>query len=213
MRSFVNYPENSDFSIHNIPFGVAVFNKEYIACCTRIGDLVIDLATLYDYGFFDEIEGLNDNVFDAYTLTEFIELKKTVTNAVRLKIQELLDENSKLANDEKTIEECFYELDQVKMMMPVHVPNYTDFYSSIEHATNVGKMFRDPANALLPNWKHLPVGYHGRASSIVVSGTEIIRPKGQTIPVDLDSPIFGPSKQLDFELEMAFIVNKNTEMG
>ncbi len=213
MRSFVNYPENSDFSIHNIPFGVAVFNKEYIACCTRIGDLVIDLATLYDYGFFDEIEGLNDNMFEAYTLNEFIELGKPVTNAVRLKIQELLDENSKLANDEKTIEECFYELDQVKMMMPVHVPNYTDFYSSIEHATNVGKMFRDPANALLPNWKHLPVGYHGRASSIVVSGTEIIRPKGQTKPADLDSPIFGPSKQLDFELEMAFIVNKNTEMG
>lgn len=213
MRSFVNYPENSDFSIHNIPFGVAVFNKEYIACCTRIGDLVIDLATLYDYGFFDEIEGLNDNVFEAYTLNEFIELGKPVTNAVRLKIQELLEENSKLANDEKTIEECFYELDQVKMMMPVHVPNYTDFYSSIEHATNVGKMFRDPANALLPNWKHLPVGYHGRASSIVVSGTEIIRPKGQTKPADLDSPIFGPSKQLDFELEMAFIVNKNTEMG
>ena len=213
MRSFVNYPENSDFSIHNIPFGVAVFNKEYIACCTRIGDLVIDLATLYDYGFFDEIEGLNDNVFEAYTLNEFIELGKPVTNAVRLKIQELLDEHSKLANDEKTIEECFYELDQVKMMMPVHVPNYTDFYSSIEHATNVGKMFRDPANALLPNWKHLPVGYHGRASSIVVSGTEIIRPKGQTKPADLDSPIFGPSKQLDFELEMAFIVNKNTDMG
>ena len=213
MRSFVNYPENSDFSIHNIPFGVAVFNKEYIACCTRIGDLVIDLATLYDYGFFDEIEGLNDNMFEAYTLNEFIELGKPVTNAVRLKIQELLDENSKLANDEKTIEECFYELDQVKMMMPVHVPNYTDFYSSIEHATNVGKMFRDPANALLPNWKHLPVGYHGRASSIVVSGTKIIRPKGQTKPADLDSPIFGPSRQLDFELEMAFIVNKNTEMG
>ena len=99
------------------------------------------------------------------------------------------------------------------MMMPVHIPNYTDFYSSIEHATNVGKMFRDPANALLPNWKHLPVGYHGRASSIVVSGTDIIRPKGQTKPADIDSPIFGPSKQLDFELEMAFIVNKNTEMG
>ncbi len=213
MKSFVNYPENSDFSIYNIPFGVAVFNKEYIACCTRIGDLVIDLATLYDYGFFDDIEGLNENVFEAYTLNEFIELGKPVTNAVRLKIQELLDENSKLANDEKTIEECFYDLDKIQMMMPVHVPNYTDFYSSIEHATNVGKMFRDPANALLPNWKHLPVGYHGRASSIVISGTEIIRPKGQTKPADSDKPIFGASKQLDFELEMAFIVNKNTEMG
>ena len=213
MKSFINYPQNSDFSIHNIPFGVAVFNREYIACCTRIGDLVIDLATLYDYGFFDEIEGLNENVFEAYTLNEFIELGKPVTNAVRLKIQELLLEGSSLFHDEKTIEECFYNLDKVQMMMPLHVQNYTDFYSSIEHATNVGKMFRDPANALLPNWKHLPVGYHGRASSIVVSGINFHRPKGQMKPADAEKPIFGASKQLDFELEMAFVLNKNTEIG
>ena len=213
MKSFISYDQNSDFSIYNIPFGVAVFNQEYIACCSRIGDQVIDLATLYDYGFFDEIEGIDENVFEAYTLNEFIELGKPVTNAVRLKIQELLQENSKLAQDEKTISECFFAIDQVKMMMPVHIPNYTDFYSSIEHASNVGIMFRGAENALLPNWKHLPVGYHGRASSIVVSGTEIIRPKGQTKPADVDSPIFGPSKQLDFELEMGFIVNKHTEMG
>lgn len=213
MKSFINYPQNSDFSIHNIPFGVAVFNREYIACCTRIGDLVIDLATLYDYGFFDEIEGLNENVFEAYTLNEFIELGKPVTNAVRLKIQELLLESSSLSHDEKTIEECFYDLDKVQMMMPLHVQNYTDFYSSIEHATNVGKMFRDPANALLPNWKHLPVGYHGRASSIVVSGINFHRPKGQMKPADAEKPIFGASKQLDFELEMSFVLNKNTEIG
>ena len=213
MKSFINYPQNSDFSIHNIPFGVAVFNREYIACCTRIGDLVIDLATLFDYGFFDEIEGLNENVFEAYTLNEFIELGKPVTNAVRLKIQELLLEGSSLSHDEKTIEECFYDLDKVQMMMPLHVQNYTDFYSSIEHATNVGKMFRDPANALLPNWKHLPVGYHGRASSIVVSGINFHRPKGQMKPADAEKPIFGASKQLDFELEIAFVLNKNTEIG
>ena len=213
MKSFINYPQNSDFSIHNIPFGVAVFNREYIACCTRIGDLVIDLATLFDYGFFDEIEGLNENVFEAYTINEFIELGKPVTNAVRLKIQELLLEGSSLSHDEKTIEECFYDLDKVQMMMPLHVQNYTDFYSSIEHATNVGKMFRDPANALLPNWKHLPVGYHGRASSIVVSGINFHRPKGQMKPADAEKPIFGVSKQLDFELEMAFVLNKNTEIG
>ena len=213
MKSFINYPQNLDFSIHNIPFGVAVFNREYIACCTRIGDLVIDLATLFDYGFFDEIEGLNENVFEAYTLNEFIELGKPVTNAVRLKIQELLLEGSSLSHDEKTIEECFYDLDKIQMMMPLHVQNYTDFYSSIEHATNVGKMFRDPANALLPNWKHLPVGYHGRASSIVVSGINFHRPKGQMKPADAEKPIFGASKQLDFELEMAFVLNKNTEIG
>lgn len=213
LQSFVKYDQNSDFSIHNIPFGVGVFGQEYIACCTRIGDQIIDLATLYDYGFFDEIEGLNENVFEAYTLNEFIELGKPVTNAVRLKLQQLLNVDSKIKDDEKLMEECFFNADQVNMMMPVHIPNYTDFYSSIEHATNVGKMFRDPANALLPNWKHLPVGYHGRASSIVVSGADIIRPKGQMKPADADKPIFGPCKQLDFELEMGFIVNKNTEMG
>ncbi len=213
MKSFVNYSDQSDFSIYNIPFGVAVFNQEYIACATRIGDMVLDLATLYDYGFLENIEGLNENVFEAYTLNEFIELGKPVTNAVRLKIQELLLEGSLLSNDEKSIRDCFFDLDQVKMMMPVHVPNYTDFYSSIEHATNVGTMFRDPNNALLPNWKHIPVGYHGRASSIVISGTDIHRPKGQTKPADVEKPIFGPCKQLDFELEVGFIINQNTEMG
>lgn len=213
MKSFVTYNDQSDFSIHNIPFGVAIFNKEYIACATRIGDLVVDLASLNDYDYLSDIKGLDDNVFDAYTLNEFIELGKPVTKAVRERLQQLFLEDSKLANDEKVKEECFYDLDKVEMLMPVHVQNYTDFYSSIEHATNVGKMFRDPENALLPNWKHIPVGYHGRASSIVVSGNNFHRPKGQTKPKDADQPIFGPSKQLDFELEMAFIVNKNTEMG
>ena len=131
MKSFVEYNSDSDFSIHNIPFGVAVFNKEFIACCTRIGDQVVDLALLYDLSYFEEIQGLDDNVFEAYTLNEFIELGKPVTNAVRLRIQELFQEGSILSKDEKTIEEAFYDLDQVKMIMPVHIPNYTDFYSSI----------------------------------------------------------------------------------
>lgn len=213
MKSFVSYPENSDFSIHNIPFGVAVFDQEYIACATRIGDIVIDLATLYDFGYFNDVNGLQDNVFEAYTLNELIELGKPITKSIREKIQTLLLEGSSLSKDEKSIEECFFNLDQVKMLMPVHVANYTDFYSSIEHATNVGKLFRDPENALLPNWRHLPVAYHGRASSIVVSGTEIIRPKGQTKAKTEPLPSFGPCKQLDFELELGFIINQNTEMG
>ena len=213
MKSFIDYHSDSDFSIHNIPFGVAVFNKEYIACATRIGDQIIDLASVYDLGYFEDIKDLDDNVFEAYTLNEFIELGKPTTSAVRKRLQELFTEGSALSQDQKTIEECFYDLDKVEMLMPIHVQNYTDFYSSIEHATNVGKMFRDPANALLPNWKHLPVGYHGRASSIVVSGVDFHRPKGQMKPADAEKPVFGPSKQLDFELEMAFIVNRNTELG
>jgi fumarylacetoacetase len=99
------------------------------------------------------------------------------------------------------------------MLLPVEIGDYTDFYSSIEHATNVGTMFRDPANALLPNWRHLPVGYHGRSSSISVSGTPVIRPKGQTKAKDAENPTFGPTKRLDFELEMAFIIGKETKVG
>ncbi|MGV4412833.1 fumarylacetoacetase [Chryseobacterium sp. T1] len=213
MKTFVDYASESDFSIHNIPFGVAVFNREYIACATRIGDLVVDLAGLYDLGYFDDIDGIKENVFEAYTLNEFIELGKPVTNAVREKIQTLLLEDSPLANDEKTKEDCFFDLDEIQMIMPLHIPNYTDFYSSIQHATNVGIMFRDPANALLPNWKHLPVGYHGRASSIIVSGNDIQRPVGQIKPPTAEQPIFSASQQLDFELEMAFVINKNTELG
>ena len=213
MKSFINYPSDSDFSIYNIPFGVCVFNKEYIANATRIGDIVIDLATLFDLGYFEDIKGLSDNVFEGYTINEFIELGKPVTNQVRERIQELLLEDSLLSKDNRALEECFYNLDEIQMMMPLHIPNYTDFYSSIQHATNVGMMFRDPANALLPNWKHLPVGYHGRASSIVLSGIDITRPCGQIKPADSDKPIFSASKQLDFELEMAFVVNKNTDLG
>lgn len=212
MKSFIPYNQNSDFSIYNIPFGIAIFEDDTIACVTRIGDTVVNLATLYDKGYFDEFD-LGENVFDAFTLNEFIFLGKAVTVPVREKIQQLLLEDSKLSKDKDTIVDAFYSIEDVSMQMPAHVPNYTDFYSSIEHATNVGKMFRDPENALLPNWKHIPVGYHGRASSIVVSGTDIHRPKGQTLPPDSKSPVYGPSKRLDFELEVAFITNSFTELG
>jgi len=213
MKSFINSAQNSDFSIHNIPFGVGVFNNEYIACATRIGNQIVDLATFYDAGYLDNIDGLEENVFEAYTLNSFIELGKEITTKVRKKIQEALLEGSSLSKDEKIIEQCFYDLEEVQMILPVHIPNYTDFYSSMEHAINVGSLFRDPENALMPNWKHLPVGYHGRASSIVVSGVEIHRPKGQMKPKEATQPIFGPCKQLDFELEMAFITNRYTELG
>ena len=213
MKSFIEYSSNSDFSIHNIPFGVGLFDEEFFAVCTRIGEQVIDLSILFEDGYFDKIEGLESNVFESLALNEFIELGKPITNAVRLRIQELFLENSEIADNQELLEDCLYHYEDVEMLLPIHIPNYTDFYSSIEHATNVGKMFRDPANALLPNWKHLPVGYHGRASSIVVSGTEIHRPKGQMKPLDGDKPIFGPSKQLDFELEIAFVVNKMTDLG
>jgi fumarylacetoacetase len=213
MKSFIPYNSNSDFSIYNIPFGVALIKDDYITCCTRIGDKVIDLAILYEKGYFNDIKGLEENIFQDFSLNDFIELGKIVTNPTRLKIQELLTESSQLSKDQETINQAFFEIEDVSMLLPVHIPNYTDFYSSLEHATNVGSMFRDPENALLPNWKHIPIGYHGRSSSIVVSETNFHRPKGQTKPADSDKPIFGPTKQLDFELEMAFIVNKHTNLG
>ncbi len=212
MKSFIDYNQHSDFSIYNIPFGAAIIRKEFPAIVTRVGDTVIDLAVLFENGYFDQFQ-LPENVFDALVINPFIDLGKEITVPVREHIQKLLLEGSDLENDENTRQEAFHNIKNVDMMMPVHVPNYTDFYSSIEHATNVGKMFRDPENALLPNWRHIPVGYHGRASSIIPSGVEVIRPKGQTLPPDSTQPIFGPTKRLDFELEMAFIVNKYTELG
>lgn len=212
MKSFIQYSPDSDFSIYNIPFGVAILEEENIACVTRVGDTVIDLAVLYEKGYFDEF-GIEENVFDSFTLNEFIYLGKSVTVPLREKIQKLLLEGSPLQTDGETLEHAIHFIEDISMQMPVHVPNYTDFYSSIEHATNVGKMFRDPENALLPNWKHIPVGYHGRASSIVVSGTDIHRPNGQTLPPDAKNPVYGPSKRLDFELEVAFITNSFTDLG
>lgn len=211
MKSFISYNQDSDFSIYNIPFGVGFINGEYPSCVTRIGDTVIDLAELYEADYFNEFD-LSENIFEAMVLNPFIELGKKITVPVREKIQQLLLEGSELDKDKATQEKAFFKSEDVQMMMPVHVPNYTDFYSSIEHATNVGKMFRDPENALLPNWRHLPVGYHGRASSIIGSDIPIRRPKGQTKPND-EAPIFGPSKRLDFELEMAFVTNTYTEIG
>ena len=201
---------DSDFSIHNIPFGIYSDDSVQHRACSAIGDYIIDLYELESADVFD----LNRSVFLQPYLNDFIALGKKVTNGVRLKIQDLLSsDNSKLVTDEKLFKAVFKRQSAVKMLMPVKVGDYTDFYSSIDHATNVGTMFRDPSNALLPNWKHLPVGYHGRASSICVSGHSFHRPKGQQKPADAELPVFGPSKLLDIELETAFIIGKSTNMG
>lgn len=208
MNSWISIPEQSDFSIYNIPFGIGSTGTTPFVC-TRIGDQVLNLNTVAETGFFKDIT-TDLSVFSQRTLNPFIALGKSVTNQVRIAIQKTLtDENSPLKNQG----DAFMPYEKVEMHLPVEIGDYTDFYSSIEHATNVGKMFRDPDNALLPNWRHLPVGYHGRASSIVVSGTPVHRPKGQTKPVDAENPVFGPTKRLDFELEMGFVIGKNTQIG
>ena len=154
--------------------------------------------------------GLPTGIFKTQFLNDFIGLGKSVTNAVRSELQHIFEA---AYSNQAEVRSCMFPIQEAKMAMPVKVHNYTDFYSSIDHATNVGTMFRDPANALLPNWKHIPIGYHGRASSITVSGTNFHRPSGQTKAADATLPSFGPSKMIDFELEMAFILGKETQLG
>ncbi len=211
--AWLNIPTDSDFSIHNFPF--SVFTHPEMGekrLCSAIGDYVIDLQCLADLAFFDGID-IEKNIFSAPALNHFIALGKAKTSAVRQRLIQIFSESDYL--DAQQLSQYFlFPIATVTLHLPVKIGDYTDFYSSREHATNVGIMFRDPANALLPNWLHLPVGYHGRASSIVVSGTPIRRPKGQMLPPEGgDTPIFGASKRVDFELEMAFVVGKNTELG
>jgi len=207
ITSWLDIPADSDFSIYNLPFGIFSKKKKgKTRAGIAIGHQIVDLAALAEAELID----VSPFVFRQSTLNDFIALGKEVTNKVRLDVQKLLvDKTSPL---QKKPEILVLQAD-VQMHLPIHIGDYTDFYSSIEHATNVGKMFRDPENALLPNWKHIPVGYHGRASSIVVSGTPIKRPKGQVMPKDASEPAFKPSGRLDFELEMGFITGKRTQLG
>lgn len=208
LMTWVEIPKNSDFSIYNLPFGIFTHAGSHKRVGIAIGDKVLDMTVFHKQGFLDDLE-IDPAVFETGYLNDFISLGKDKTNLVRQKVQqELCNQASELKNNKTAL----LAQDAVIMHMPVKVGDYTDFYSSIEHATNVGKMFRDPENALLPNWKHIPVGYHGRASSIVLSGTDIHRPKGQTKPND-GPPVFGPTQRFDFELEMAFVVGKETALG
>ncbi|TNF23891.1 MAG: fumarylacetoacetase [Bacteroidetes bacterium] len=212
MNSWLEIAANSDFSLDNIPFGIYRENGKTSAA-TRIDNNVIDLNALQKAGLFAGIN-LPDDIFSKPVLNDFIALGKPVTSATRKRVQELFAaENGELRDNSSVRVDAIRNIEDVEMLMPIRVGDYTDFYSSKEHATNVGTMFRDPNNALLPNWLHIPVGYHGRASSIVVSGTPLHRPKGQTKADDADKPTFGPTRLLDFELEMAFIVGKSNALG
>jgi fumarylacetoacetase len=213
-NSWIEVSIDSDFPLQNIPFGVFRHPVEKDGrCATRIGDTVIDLSQLASLGYFDAFE-MDLSVFFENHLNPFIELGKEVTTKVRLFLIDFFGvQNIPDQDERKMIESSFFDAKSIEMMMPIRVGDYTDFYSSIDHATNVGIMFRDPENALFPNWKHLPVGYHGRSSSIVVSGTKIHRPKGQILPQGSTTPIFSPSRTMDFELEMAFIIGKESDLG
>lgn len=213
LTSFLEIDPQSDFTMHNLPYGIfseiAQANKRV---GVAIGDWVIDLAVLETHGLL-QLDG-NQNYFNQPTLNTFIESGKQNWQKVRQTLQNLLSaDNPTLRDNAELRHSVFHPQNAVTLHLPIHVPGYTDFYSSKEHATNVGTMFRDPKNALLPNWSELPVGYNGRASSVIVSGTDIVRPSGQIKLPNSERPIFSATRKLDFELETAFIVGKATELG
>ena len=211
--SWLEVSNESDFPIQNIPFGVFLTRENVVTVGTRIGNFAIDLGALQQLNYFEDIE-LTDDMFIQDTLNDFISDGQKTWRLVRNRIADIFDtQNSKLRDNAKHRKIVIFNIDEVEMQLPVLIGDYTDFYSSKEHATNVGKMFRDPENALLPNWLHIPVGYHGRSSTIIPSGIPIHRPMGQTLPAGETTPVFGPSRLIDFELETAFITTDVNIMG
>ncbi|MFM2230997.1 MAG: Fumarylacetoacetase [Bacteroidota bacterium] len=212
-KSWLSVSENSDFPIQNIPFGVFLTREDVITIGTRIGDYAIDMGALHQLGYFEGID-LPDDMFLQDTLNDFISYGKKTWRQVRNRLSDIFEiNNTSLRDNTEHRKVVIFHIDDIEMLLPVQIGDYTDFYSSKEHATNVGMMFRDPENALLPNWLHIPVGYHGRSSTIVPSGVPVHRPFGQTLPADATAPVFGPSKLVDFELEMAFITTDANVMG
>lgn len=213
LRSWADVPAGSDFPVQNLPLGIYSDERGPARPATRIGDAVVDLGALAQAGLLDGL-GLEPGVFMADSLNPLLTYGRQGTRKLRQRLSDLLTgSDPRLRDDSALRNKAFANIGSVRMHLPVHIGDYTDFYSSRQHAYNVGCMFRDPANALLPNWLHLPVGYHGRASSIVVSGTPIRRPMGQYKPAPDAAPVFGPTRQLDMELEMAFITYEGNALG
>jgi fumarylacetoacetase len=215
MRSFIEVSPDSHFPIQNLPYGVFRLRMGGDAVCgIAIGEYVLDLSVLEEKGFFRKTNLGTEKVFNKPSLNSFMSKGRETWKQVRTILQMALsDENPMLRDDNDLRKVAFIPMKDVVMCLPAEIGDYTDFYSSKEHATNVGIMFRGKENALMPNWLHLPVGYHGRSSSIIVSGTDIVRPKGQTKADDAESPSFGPTKLLDFELEMGFFIGKGNTLG
>jgi len=215
LRSFVPVAPESHFPIQNLPYGV--FRRRsggQPRIGVAIGDFILDLSILEEQGLLDTPHLRGSQVFSRPTLNAFLALGRLAWSEARSTISRLLraDEPT-LRDNAKLRERVLIPTAEVAMLLPADIGDYTDFYSSREHASNVGTMLRGPENALMPNWLHLPVAYHGRASSVVVSGTDLHRPQGQAKPADAPSPVFGPSRSVDFELEMGFFIGPGNELG
>ena len=212
-KTWVSIPSVTDFPLQNLPFGVIIpQNESTPRLASRIGDYAIDLLRVSELGYFADFN-IPKSIFHNPFLNDFIDLGKEKCRAVRERLADIFDQDIDKWNSRELKDQILIPMEMVANQLPVRIGDYTDFYSSIEHATNLGKMFRDPENALLPNWRHIPVGYHGRASSIVISGTDVQRPYGQTRPDPEAPPVYGPCRLLDFELEMAFVIGKGNDLG
>ena len=213
LKSWVEVSENSDFPIQNLPFGIYSTNSKSKRIGVAIGNQILDLYNLFKLGYLKSLS-FCEHCFSNEYLNRMMGHGKLEIRDLRNRISELLNvENQELSQNKEAITKVLDLQSKSEMYLPVKIGDYTDFYSSEQHAFNVGSMFRDPNNALLPNWKHIPVAYHGRASSIIPSGHSVHRPKGQQKLDDNENPIFGPSKLLDFELEMGFITFNGKPLG
>jgi fumarylacetoacetase len=205
-----------DFPIQNLPFGI--FSDALNAtrrAGVAIGECIVDLAVLESAGLLTvPSSNAGNSVFVRDALNDFIALGRDAWRSVRIQLSKLLSrDNAALRDDGELRSRALIRQADATLHLPVQIPGYTDFYSSKEHATNVGSMFRDPKNALLPNWSEIPIGYNGRASSVVVSGTPVRRPNGQLKLPDQERPIFGACRKLDIELETGFIVGRGNALG
>lgn len=213
LKSWVEVPERSDFPIQNLPFGIYSTETKSKRVGIAIGESILDLGELKALDLLSNLPFEKDDFLTNYLNPMMGHGKKNITH-LRNRISELLSKsNSELSSNRDAIKNCLDKQNESKMHLPINIGDYTDFYSSEQHAYNVGCMFRDPNNALLPNWKHIPVGYHGRSSSIIPSGQAIHRPKGQQKADDAENPTFGPCKLLDFELEMGFFTFEGKPLG
>ncbi|KAK9681445.1 hypothetical protein RND81_10G002600 [Saponaria officinalis] len=215
LKSFVQVPSESHFPIQNLPYGV--FRPEPGSPPrpgVAIGDFVLDLSEISSAGLFSGPILAASDCFLQPTLNKFSAMGRPAWKEARSTIQKLLSDTEPTLRDNSSLrKKALIPMGNVEMLLPVTIGDYTDFFASMHHAKNCGLIFRGPENAINPNWFHLPIAYHGRASSVVISGTDIVRPRGQGPPTGKSPPYFGPSRKLDFELEMAAIVGPGNELG
>ena len=213
LKSWLEISRESDFPIQNLPFGIYSTKNKTKRVGVAIGNQILDLSQLLKLGYLDSLS-FCEHCFSNEYLNRMMGHGKLEIRDLRNRISELLNvENPELSQNKEAIAKVLDLQIESEMHLPVKIGDYTDFYSSEQHAFNVGSMFRDPDNALLPNWKHIPVAYHGRSSSVIPSGQDIVRPKGQQKLDDNENPIFGASKLLDFELEMGFVTFQGKPLG